>query len=184
MAQQPPNSSANVGTAENVIQVNGDKQKQADKSVTSVVQTRPVETPILQEITSTVVNCSTMNTDGDSELANKRSPRKCTEATENIQKSPVKSYDPIKARQFIRSQRQQRKDSAQADVNRSNADVSKEEIKKRLTALHKNSLQIVGKNVKRVRENSIDRGVATKTAPIEKKFKAEAQTKGLSFYHV
>lgn len=179
VSKQASNTSQGVGAGENVIPVNGEKQKsqQPGESAATAAESRPVEAPILQEITSTVVNCSNANAGGGggvSEVGNKISPSKCTESNENVQKCSLKSYDPIKARQFIQAQRRQRHEST---LNKSDGEVSKEDIRRRLTALHQSSLQIVGKNVKRAREKSVDRGSPAKTAP--KKLKAETQIRGL-----
>lgn len=175
---------------DNVIQIksteNERKQSQQplvvepNESGQKLFNSNTFEFPILQEITSTINNCSAVTNRGESDLEKNKSPRKVSkEPNENIQKCQSKSYDPIKARQFIRTQKEKRKEAAQ---DKSNAPIDKEEIKRRLSALHKNSLQIVGKNVKRVRENSADRGTTTKTTHIEKKIKPETPKIGLLFF--
>lgn len=123
-------------------------------NITFLNMTKTVESPILQEITSTVVNCTTSEVSSikiDCASKSKISPGKTIKIDENSQKFKLKSYDPIKARQFIRSQREKRKET---EKEKSKAPSSKEEIKRRLSVLQKNSLKIVGKNVQKARQST------------------------------
>lgn len=137
-------------------------------NITFLNMTKTVENPILQEITSTVVNCtsevSSIKIDCASKI--KISPGKTNKLDENSQKCKLKSYDPIKARQFIRSQREKRKET---EKERSNELTSKEEIKRRLSALQRNSLKIVGKNVQKARQSTSFHG-KTKIMQTETKY--------------
>ncbi|XP_031623928.1 centrosome-associated protein 350-like [Contarinia nasturtii] len=105
----------------------------------SVNVTKIMDSPILQEITQAVVNGSNLV----------KSPKK---HCENNAKCKSKFYDPIKARQFIQMQKEQRK---QADKEKSNAPASKEEIKQRLSALRKNTLEILEKNVQKAKKSNV-----------------------------
>lgn len=90
------------------------------------------------------------------------------------QKSPCtprnkcKSYDPVKARIFIKRQQIKRKEEL---AKQADAQVDKEEIKKRLMNLQKNSLKIVEKNVKRARTKTND------SIPFEQKDGVESPSK-------
>lgn len=67
----------------------------------------------------------------------------------------TKAYDPVKARQFMQEQKKKR--SKQSKCNGTTAvgsRLQKEEIKKRLAALNKNSLKIVASNLKHMKANS------------------------------
>lgn len=181
-----PTNARNIGHSDNAVLIkstenaNEESQQPFDMGHGDggkpVVNTSTFDIPILQEITSTVVNCSTAQKVSGTELDDKISPKKCKESSENEQKSKLKAYDPFKARQFIQKQKEKRKELAQ---DKSKIPISKQEIKQRLSALHKNSLQILGKNVKRARENSEDRGNTSKTTQIETKPKPKTPLKGL-----
>lgn len=68
-------------------------------------------------------------------------------------KNKRKSYDPEKARSFIKEQQNRRKEALS---DRFSSQLQKDAIKKRLMNLQKNSLKIVGNNVKRARTKSSD----------------------------
>lgn len=189
--QQHTAQASNVDAidSDNVIQIESTENERQpsqqplavehNESGKNLLNSNTFEIPILQEITSTINNCLAVTNRSESDLGNSKSPRKSSkEPNENIQKCQLKSYDPIEARQFIRTQKEKRKEAAQ---DKSNAPLSKEEIKRRLSALHKNTLQIVSKNVKRARENSTDRGSTTKTAHVEKKIRPDTPRKGFLF---
>lgn len=150
--------------------VNGNDMKKMDQSqpfemvhsehsanITSLNVTKIVSNPILQEITSTVVNGSTLMKSSVNEFdANisknvKNSPKKVAKHSENdAGKNKSKSYDPIKARQFIRMQKEKRRES---EIEKSKTPATREEIKQRLSALRSNTLKIVEKNVQKARKN-------------------------------
>lgn len=98
-----------------------------------------VNSPILQEITHTVVN-------GMNVLL--KSPKK---NCENNVESSQKSYGPIKVRQFIRMQKKQRIEN---DTEKPKPPATKEEIQQRLLALRENSLNILKKNVQKARNTN------------------------------
>lgn len=137
-------------------------------------QTKTLNNGILEEITSAVVNTSQTNPTSARnsmafEIQNTPKKRNKPSATATTEKSPEKckrkSYDPIKARQFIREQQEKRKLSA---LEKAKASVNQEEIKKRLDNLRRNSLKIVNKNVKKARNS---------TPEVEKKGKVELRRK-------
>lgn len=122
--------------------------------------TQTVNNGILEEITAAVVNTGpTKHTSARHSTAfeirntpkKQNKPPMLIDATKSAEKSKRKSYDPVKARQFIREQQEKRKLCA---LERSKASVNQEEIKKRLANLRTNSLKIVNKNVKRVRNSA------------------------------
>lgn len=115
---------------------------------------------VLEEITSTVVNTSpseqrSVRNSMAFEIQN--TPKKrikpvvAVATEESKEKCKRKSYDPIRARQFIREQQEKRKLSAMEKAKES---INQEEIKRRLDNLRKNSLKIVNKNVKRARSSA------------------------------
>ncbi|XP_055300626.1 uncharacterized protein LOC129567583 isoform X2 [Sitodiplosis mosellana] len=124
-------------------------------NITSLNVTKIVSSPILQEITSTVVNGSNLTKSSVHEIETKvpenvKSLKKIANHCENEVKSKPKSYDPIKARQFIRMQKEKRKE---IEKEKSKTPATKEEIKQRLSALRSNTLKIVGKNVQKARKS-------------------------------
>lgn len=76
--------------------------------------------------------------------------------TSCAQNNKHKSYDPVKARVFIKRQQIKRKEALAKQME---GQVERTEIKKRLLNLQKNSLKIVEKNVKRARTKTIDSDV-------------------------
>ena len=143
------------------------------------VSSRDVVNPVLHEITSTIVNSlevkpqqnqkshrqlpsSKLMRAKTEELKSRiavspKSPRKGSHDVELDGKCKEKSYYPIKARQFIREQQEKRKEQTKEAAR---GQIQKDEIKKRLAALQKNSLKIVGANIKRARKKSIGDGCA------------------------
>lgn len=124
-------------------------------NITSLNVTQIVNSPILQEITSNIVNESNLLKSSVNELEpnvseNVKNSKKITKHSENDTKIKPKSYDPIKARQFIRMQKEKRKE---IEMEKSKIPATKEEIKQRLNALRTNTLKIVEKNVEKVRKN-------------------------------
>lgn len=123
---------------------------------------KTVENPILQEITSAIINTSS-HVPPDTKTPNKfsqkstafeiqHSPASKSMSKECFEKCTLKSYDPIKARQFMRTQQKKRQEETK---EKSKAIANKEEIKKRLENLQKNTRKIVGKNIKRAQSNSL-----------------------------
>ena len=125
-------------------------------NITSLNATKIVTSPILQEITSSVVNGLNLTKTSvhefetnDSKIV--KSPKKITaNHCENDEKCKSKSYDPIKARQFIRMQKEKRKE---IEAEKAKTPATKEEIKKRLSALRSDTLKIVEKNVQKARKS-------------------------------
>lgn len=129
-------------------------------NVTSFNLTKAANGPVLKEITSAVVNDSNVVKSATTNFnfnvsenvkENQKSPQKIVKHSENDVKCKQKSYDPIKARQFIRTQREKWKEAEKPEKIKSPA--TKEGIKQRLSALRKNSLKIVEKNVQKARTN-------------------------------
>lgn len=131
-------------------------------NITSSNVTQVMEGQILQEITSAIVNnTNVMNNSGNlcgkksAELAKEnksiklQSPKK---HRENDIECKSKSYDPIKARQFIQKQKNKRIEDEKAKAK---LPTSEEEIKQRLSALRKNTLKIVEKNVQKARKSDV-----------------------------
>lgn len=127
-------------------------------NLTSFNVTKTVNSPVLKEITSAVVNGSNVMKSATNNFnfnvsenvkENEKSPQKIVKHSENDVKCKQKSYDPIKARQFIRTQREKWKEAEKTEKTKSPA--TKEDIKQRLSALRKNSLKIVEKNVQKAR---------------------------------
>lgn len=140
----------------------GSKENKSNKQETiqttntniQLSHTKPPNNGILEEITSAVVNASpskprSVRNSMAFEIQN--TPKKRILAEKSSEKCKRKSYDPIKARQFIREQQERRKLSA---MEKAKASMNQEEIKKRLDNLRKNSLKIVNKNVKRARSGA------------------------------
>lgn len=157
-----------TASKENVKSIEPNKQESIVKSkaVSQMKQTNTLNNGVLEEITSAVVNASPKKpTSARNSMAFEiqNTPKKRIKSTEaaNAEKSADKckrkSYDPIKARQFIREQQEKRKLSAQ---EKAKATANQEEIKKRLDNLRRNSLKIVNKNVSRARSttSTVDSG--------------------------
>lgn len=139
----------------------------SEKNITPVNANNITNNPILQEITQAVVNGTHLV----------KSPKK---HCKNDAECKSKFYDPIKARQFINKQKEQRK---QAEKEKANAPVSKEEIKQRLSALRKNTLAIVGKNVQKARKINVQTRKSNTFTPKETKVSTNQQ-KGMFRYYV
>lgn len=137
-------------------------------NITSMNVTRIVDGPILQEITSAVVNGSKLVKNSVNEFDRKISDNvkenvantnKIGTHCENDIECKPRSYDPIKARQLVRQQKEKRKE---AEKKESKIPANKDEIKQRLNALRKNTLKIVEKNVQNARKSNI-KPATTKT---------------------
>lgn len=126
-------------------------------NITSLNVTKVLEkSPILQEITSTIVNGSNFMKTSVNEFEtniseNGKNPLKIEKHDENNAKTKPRSYDPIKARQLIRIQQEKRK---KTEIEQSKTPSTKEEIKQRLSKLRANTLKMVEKNVQKARKNS------------------------------
>lgn len=137
-------------------------------NITSLNVTHIVDGPILQEITSTVVNGTNCVKNSVNDFDKKstknakenvNSPKKYGTHCDNDIECKPRSYDPIKAKQLIRMQKEKRKETEQKE---SKAPATKEEIKQRLNALRKNTLKIVEKNLQKARKSNI-KPASTKT---------------------
>lgn len=122
-------------------------------------QLNMIDNPILQEITSNIINESnvrslpeiTLDSSNSGTIFAKDKQRFTSiNVKENIATHKKTSADSIRARQFIRLQKEKRKEM---EKEKEKMVPSKEEIKRRLTALQKNSLKIVGKNLQKIRKN-------------------------------
>lgn len=126
-------------------------------NITSLNVTKVLEkSPILQEITSTIVNGSNFIKSSVNEFKtniskNEKNPLKIEKHCENNTNIKARSYDPIKARQLIRMQQDKRK---KIEIEKSKTPSTKEEIKQRLSTLRANTLKIVEKNVQKARKTS------------------------------
>lgn len=125
----------------------------------NITSLKVINSPILQEITSAVVNGSNLvkNSVNDidakiSQNIKENNTKKTETHCENVIDCKPRSYDPIKARQFIRMQKEKQKE---IDMNETKAPATKEEIKERLNALRKNTLKIVEKNVRKARNCNV-----------------------------
>lgn len=144
------------------IALKENKSIESKKSTAEGMQVKPTKTQnngILDEITSAVVNASSTKLTSARnsmafEIQNTPKNRVKSVVRGTVEKASEKcrrkSYDPIKARQFIREQQEKRKLNA---LEKAKAAVNQEEIKKRLDNLRRNTLKIVNKNVKRVRSS-------------------------------
>lgn len=127
-------------------------------NITSLNVTQIMDGPILKEITSAVDNSSNVMNNSENPFdrnalknvkGNLQSPKK---HCENDTECKSKSYDPIKARQFIRMQKEKRKQDEEAKAK---LPVTKDEIKQRLSALRQNTMKIMEKNVQKARKTDI-----------------------------
>lgn len=143
-------------------------------------QTKPLNNGVLEEITSAVVNANAITAKPASarksmafEIQN--TPKKQTKphmlatVDKSAEKCKQKSYDPVKARQFIRQQQEKRKLDAKEMAK---ASANQDEIKKRLDVLRRNSLKILNKNVKRAR-SSVPSIADVKTTKVEHRRKSD-----------
>lgn len=155
------------------------EKSEQNSNITSLNGTKPVHNSILQEITSAVINTSNVVksplNDVQSKFVkknvkeNQKSPGKSETHCENDIDCKRKSYDPIKARQFIQKQREKWKEAEKMDKPNAKAPANKEEIKQRLSALRKSTLKIVEKNVQKARKSGVKstnvKKFATKKSP-------------------
>lgn len=123
-----------------------------------------VNSPILQEITSSVVNGSNLmdkianDLDADSFVKVKEHenrPPKSILSGENDVNGEKKKIDVNKARKFIRTQKEKWKSAENLEKVKSKPPPTRNEIKERLNALRKSTLNIVAKNVQKARNNSL-----------------------------
>ena len=133
-------------------------------NITSFNITKNMSSPILQEITSAVVNGSNIlnkiTNDFDVNSFEKvkdheNYPPKTITHCENDVNCQKKKYDVNKARKFIQMQREKWKEAEKLEKVKSKPPATKDEIKERLNALKQNTLNIVAKNVQKARNNSV-----------------------------
>lgn len=169
---------------------NGLAWKQPDETYTTDERNNPGEqtkiivSPVLKEITSAIINSIGAN---PTELKTPSHPIDKLEKSHNspqiirmLNSSPPsqvkckrKSYDPIKARQFIRQQQDKRKE---IEKEKAKGVQRKVEIRERLDKLRKNSLKIIGENVKRAKkENPVTSKVQSLGHQLKPKAKASNQ---------
>lgn len=128
-------------------------------NITSFDLTKTInETPILQEITSAVVNGSSIvgkfTDDFEKVQKHENRPPKTNDHCDNDLNCQKRKYDVTKARKFIQTQREKWKESEKMKPKPA---ATKDEIKERLNALRKSTISIVAKNIKKARTNSAER---------------------------
>lgn len=140
--------------------------RERNANITSVNVTKNMNSPILQEITSAVVNGSNLvskiasDLDADSFVKVKEhenQPPKSILQSENGVSDEKKKYDVNKARKYIQVQREKLKLAEKSEEVKSKPTATKTEIMERLDALRKSTLNIVAKNVQKARNNSVQR---------------------------
>lgn len=142
------------------------EQNEQNTNITSSNRTKTINAPILQEITSTVVNGSNImnNITNDFVKHKEHDTDKANKHCKNDMKCQKKTYDVTKARKFIQLQREKWNESNRLDTIKSRSVATKDEIKERLNALRKSTLNIVAKNVQKARTNSVQRSNFKNTA--------------------
>lgn len=141
-------------------------QNEQNANITSLNVTKSMNSPILQEITSAVVNGSDLvnkiTNDFDVGTLEKMKAHenqlpKSLLHSENDSSGQKKKYDVNKARKFIQMQREKWKATEESEKVKSKPPATKDEIKERLNALRQSTLNIVAKNVQKARNNSVQR---------------------------
>lgn len=174
-------NSKTKATAKENKMIEAGKQQVAVSETMQQNQTKTLNIGVLEEITSAVVNANgspskPTTTSKSMAFEIQNTPKKRTKSTtppaakSSAEKCKQKSYDPARARQFIREQQEKRKLSA---MKKAKAGESQDEIKKRLDILRRNSLKILNKNVKRARCSG-PTAESTKTTKVELRRKSEA----------
>lgn len=136
-------------------------------NITSLNLTKTMNSPILQEITSAVVNGSNIvnkitpdfdvNSLAKVKEHENQPPKNENQHSENDVCDREKKYDVNKARKFIQMQKEKWKAADKLEKEKSKPPATKDEIKERLNALRKSTLNIVAKNVQKARNNSVER---------------------------
>lgn len=134
-------------------------------NITSVNVTKNMNNPILQEITSAVVNGSNLVNKIASDLdadhfvkvkEHENQPPKPISHSGNGVSDEKKKYDANNARKYLQMQREKVKSTEKSsDEVKSKPPATRNEIKERLDALRKSTLNIVAKNVQKARNNSV-----------------------------
>lgn len=144
----------------------------------SIRETLPIENVVLPETSSAVTRIEEIQMDsqimksasifGDTKtkrtvlsipmaakLPSMKKPSVKTVVVDEPLPTRTKSYDPIKARQFMQEQRKKRLSQGKCNgVTTVGNRIQQEEIKKRLAALNANSLKIVANNLKHMKKDS------------------------------
>lgn len=142
----------------NEMQIFGDQSKPNDHHKTII-------SPVLKEITSTIINSIGTGNEPlarpvklSEKLKRTSTPSRTPHSTQKLSSTATsqtkckrKSYDPIKARQYIRQQQEKWKEE---EKEKAKGALRKKEIRERLDVLRRNSLKIVGENVKRAKKGS------------------------------
>lgn len=135
-------------------------------NITSLNITKNMSSPILQEITSAVVNGSNIvnKIANDFDVGSfekvkepENQPPKTIVHGENDVNCQNKKYDVNKARKLIQMQKEKWKEAERLENAKSKPPATKDEIKERLNALRKSTLNIVAKNVRKARNSSVQR---------------------------
>lgn len=134
---------------------------ESNANITTLNITKNVNAPILQEITTAVVNGSNIvnkiTNDFEKFKEHENRPPKTNEHCDNDMNCQKRKCDVKKARKFIQMQREKWKEAERSEKVKSKPATTRDEIKERLNALRKSTLSIVAKNVKKARNDSAQR---------------------------